>query len=396
MAVQFSDSEETKEVTERVRRFVDQYVIPAEGEARGENGLPPQRLRGLREEARQAGVYGPQLPAEYGGLGLDLLEMVPVFEAAGRSLLGPLVLNCAAPDEGNMHLLQKWGTSEQKESYLRPLAEGRIRSCFCMTEPPPGAGSDPMMIRTKAEKRDGQWVLNGHKWWSTGAEGAGVYLVMARSDINVSPREGSTIFLVEPDNPGLTVIRRIGGLNHAPGGHCEVLLEECVVPAEAILGEEGRGYAHAQERLGPARLTHCMRWIGVAQRALEIAARYISQRQSFGRRLAEHQGIQWMVADSEIELRAARLMVRHAAWLLAQGEQARQESSMAKVFVAECVDRVIDRAVQMCGGTGVSDLTPLADFYREARAFRIYDGASEVHRTVIAIRALRRMERQGD
>ena len=252
------------------------------------------------------------------------------------------------------------------------------------------------MIKTRAEKRDGQWVLSGHKWWSTGAEGAGVYLVMARSNPGVPPREGCTIFLVEPENPGLRVSRRIGGLNHAPGGHCEVLLEECVVSPEAILGEEGRGYAHAQERLEPARLTHCMRWIGVAQRALEIAAEYVSRRQSFGGPLAGHQGIQWMVADSEIELYASRQMVRHAAWLLANGKQARQESSMAKVFVAECVDRVIDRAVQMCGGTGVSDLTPLADFYREARAFRIYDGASEVHRTVIARRALKRMARDAN
>jgi acyl-CoA dehydrogenase len=290
-----------------------------------------------------------------------------------------------------MHLLHLLGTPAQKERYLIPLAAGGVHSCFCMTEPPPGAGSDPMMIRTTAEQRDGTWVINGHKWWSTGADGAAVYLVMAHSNPEVSPREGTTIFLVDADNPGLHVRRRIGGLNHALGGHCEVILEDCEVHDADILGEEGGGYAHAQARLGPARLTHCMRWLGVAQRSLEIAAAYVLKREAFGKKLSEQQAMQWMIADSEMELQASRLMVRHAAWLINRGEKARQESSMAKVFVAETVHRVIDRAIQMCGGTGVSDLTPLSAFYREARAFRIYDGASEVHRMVIARRALKKM-----
>lgn len=266
-----------------------------------------------------------------------------------------------------------------------------MHSAFLMTEPPPGAGSDPMMIETRARREGDEWVIDGHKWWSTGAEGAGVYLVMAHSDPQESPRTATTIFLVEPDNPGLTVKRRIGGLNHALGGHCEVLLQGCRVPPTAILGREGRGYAHAQARLGPARLTHCMRWLGVARRALEIGSHYILNREAFGSKLAGHEAMQWMVADSEIELHTGRLLVRHAAWLINHGHQAKQESSMAKVFVAEAVNKIIDRAIQMCGGTGVSDLTPLAAFYREARAFRIYDGASEVHRWVIARRALKQM-----
>ncbi|MDX1688062.1 MAG: acyl-CoA dehydrogenase family protein [Candidatus Promineifilaceae bacterium] len=388
--MQFHSPQHVRTLTQRVLDFIDDEVIPVETEARLGDGLTPGQLHTLRQKARDAGIYAPQLPEELGGLGLNIEEWVPIFEAAGRSLLGPLALNCAAPDEGNMHLLHALGTAEQKERYLQPLAAGEIRSCFCMTEPPPGAGSDPTMIKTRAERRGDRWVIDGHKWWSTGADGAGVYLVMARSNPDVPPRDGCTIFLVDADNPGLRVERHIGGLNHGgPGGHCEVRLDGCEVPHDAILGEEGRGYAHAQERLGPARLTHCMRWTGVAQRALEIAGDYVLQREGFGSPLAHHQSLQWMIADSEMELHAGRLMVRHAAWLINNGHKAKQESSMAKVFVAETVNRVVDRAVQMCGGTGVSDLTPLADFYREARSFRIYDGASEVHRMVIARRWLK-------
>jgi acyl-CoA dehydrogenase len=390
----FDDAEHVVELAARVRSFVEEIVIPAEAELDGQGELPAGRLGQLRRSAKEWGVYGPQLPRAYGGLGLNLLDMALVFEAAGRSLLGPVVLNCAAPDEGNMHLLHLLGTPAQQERYLAPLAAGEIHSAFSMTEPPPGAGSDPTMIKSRAERRGDEWVICGHKWWSTGAEAASVFLVMAHSNPDVPPRDGTTIFLIDADNPGVEVRRRIGGLNHAVGGHCEVIFRDCVVPHSAILGQEGRGYAHAQERLGPARLTHCMRWLGVAQRALETGMAYILQREAFGDRLAGHQAMQWMVADSEIELHASRLMVRHAAWLIEQGHSAKQESSMAKVFVAETVNRVIDRAIQMCGGTGVSDLTPLAAFYREARAFRIYDGASEVHRWVIARRLLKAMAQQ--
>ena len=383
------------EIAQKTRQFIETEVIPAEPEATTPDGLPWERLMELRTKAKAFGVYGPQLPLEYGGLGLSLVDIVPVFESAGRSLLGPLVLNCSAPDEGNMHLLHRLGTPAQKEKYLRPLAEGKIRSTFCMTEPPPGVGSDPMMIQTKATRDGDRWLINGQKWWSTGADGAAVYLVMARSDWNVSPRAGCTIFLVSADNPGLQVKRRIGGLTgHTPGGHGEVDIVDCEIPTSAVLGQVGMGYAHAQERLGPARLTHCMRWTGVAERALEIAGEYILEREAFTGRLADHQSMQWMVADSLTELQAGKLLVRHAAQLLHQGQQARQETSMAKLYVSEAINRVIDRAIQMCGGTGISDRTPLAEFYREARAFRIYDGASEVHRMVIARRQLRQWERE--
>lgn len=386
----YADPEPVVELARRVRAFIDEQVIPAEAEATHPDGLPAPRLQALRAAAKGAGVYGPQLPVAYGGLGLNIAEMVPVFEAAGRSLLGPLVLNCAAPDEGNMHLLHLLGTPAQKERYLAPLAAGTVRSAFCMTEPAPGAGSDPMMIQTRAERRGDDWVINGRKWWSTGADGAAVYLVMARTDPDVSPRTGCTIFLVDADNPGAHMVRRVGSLQlHTPGGHCEMAFTDCVVPHSAVLGQVGMGYGHAQARLGPARLTHCMRWTGVAQRALAVAAAYVQEREAFGQKLAAHQAMQWLLADSATELHAGQLMVRHAAGLLLQGHRAQQETSMAKLYVAEMVNRVIDRAVQMCGGLGVSDLTPLADFYREARAFRIYDGASEVHRMVIARRVLK-------
>jgi acyl-CoA dehydrogenase len=378
------------ELRNRVLAFVRDEVIPLEGTMAGGAEPPADALAPLRDKARAAGIFAPQVPLEYGGLGLDMRAMSVVFEAAGRSLLGPLALNCAAPDEGNMHLLHLVATPAQQERYLRPLAAGAIRSCFAMTEPAPGAGSDPSLLATSAERRGDRWVINGRKWFISGADGAAFAICMARTDDRIDGRRGATMFLVDAGNPGFRVLRRIGGLDHmAPGGHCEVLFEECEVSEDAVLGAVGEGFRYAQVRLAPARLTHCMRWLGVAQRALDVASDYIKQRSSFGKLLAEHQAVQWMVADSAIEIHAARLMIWQAAWALDMGQQARLETSMAKTFVAETVDRVIDRAVQMCGSLGVSDRLPLADFYREARAFRIYDGASEVHRMSIAQRVLR-------
>jgi len=386
----FSWPQRVTEIAARVKTFVDDEVIPLEPHAHAAGGLPPETLAELRATARAAGVYGPQLPQEFGGLGLNVLEICPVFEAAGRSLLGPLALNCAAPDEGNMHLLQLAATPEQRERYLRPLAAGELRSAFAMTEPAPGAGSDPAMLRTRARRDGDEWVIDGHKWFVSGADGAAFFIVMAVTDADAPATRGASMLIVPAQTPGARVVRRIDALGaHAPGGHCEIVFEGCRVPAGSVLGEVGRGFALAQQRLGPARLTHCMRWIGVAQRALEIAAQRALKREAFGAALAERQAIQWMLADSEIELHAGRMMVYQAAWLLQQGEQARQETAMCKVFVAEAINRVIDRAVQVCGSLGVSHDLPLADFYAEARAFRIYDGASEVHRMTIARQVLR-------
>jgi acyl-CoA dehydrogenase len=382
----FEQDPEIRALAERVREFVDEIVIPAEktffesGEA-----LPNGLLAELREEAKRRELYLPHMPKEYGGQDIGFLGMCAVFEEAGRSPIGPLALNCSAPDEGNMHLLLHWGSAEQKERYLRPLAEGKVRSCFAMTEPAPGAGSDPTMMQTTAVQDGDTYVINGKKWFTTGAEGAAFAIVAAVTDPEAGPYERTSLFLVDADNPGFIVERRTPVIgSEGPGGHCEVTFADCRVPADAMLGERGRGFALMQFRLGPARLTHCMRWIGAAQRCLEIAGRRALDRSAFGQPIANYQAIQWMLADSYMELHAARLMTLHAAWLLSKGDRARRETSMCKVFVAETVGRVIDRAVQILGGLGVTRYTPVGIFYADVRAFRIYDGPSEVHRMSIA------------
>ena len=381
----FTIPPELADLRQRVLRFVEEEVILREPLERDEDGLPADVLAELRARARAAGLWAPQLPREYGGLGLNTLALCLVFEAAGRSMLGPLALHCAAPDEGNMHLLLLAATPAQRRRYLEPLARGEVRSCFAMTEPAPGAGSDPTMMQTRAERRGGRWVLNGRKWFTTGARGAAFAIVAAVTDPSAPARQGVTLFLVEAGTPGYAVVRAIPTMTGgAPGGHCEVALTDCAVPDEHVLGEVGEGYRLMQARLGPARLTHCMRWLGAAGRAQEIAIARARERQAFGKPLAEHQAVQWMLADSAIDLHAARLMVLEAAWQLEQGSTARKETSICKVFVAEAVGRIIDRAIQICGALGVSRDLVLERFYRDARAFRIYDGPSEVHRMVIA------------
>jgi alkylation response protein AidB-like acyl-CoA dehydrogenase len=382
----FSLPEPVQVIARRVREFIDAEVIPLEPYY-GEHidGIHPSRLEAVRARAKAAGLWAPQLPKDLGGLGLTLQEIVPLFEEAGRSLLGPVALNCSAPDEGNMHLLHMYANPEQVERYLRPLAAGSIRSGFAMTEPPPGAGSDPNMLLTHAVRDGDEWIINGHKWFTSGADGAAFLIIMARTNPDVPTHKGATIFLAPIETPGIEIVRRVpimGGDDL--GGHCEIRFNNLRLPHSAILGEEGQGFALTQKRLGPARLTHCMRWTGLAQRALEIATQYAAEREAFGSKLSGHQSIQWMLADSATELHAGRLMIHHCAWLLAQGSDARQESSMCKVFVAESVNRVLDRAIQICGAKGISRDLPLSRWYEAIRAFRIYDGASEVHRMVIA------------
>ena len=386
----FTHPPEIEDLAARVRAFVDEVVIPAEARDHGEHGPEPELRAELQEAARAAGLFAPHVGEELGGLGLDMRGQSVVFEEAGTSLLGPLALNCAAPDEGNMAMLEKIASPAQKERYLAPLAAGDTRSCFAMTEPAPGAGSDPSMLRTPAREADGGWVIDGDKWFITGAEGAGFAIVMARTGESISRGRGATMFLVDADNPGWRVGRIVDCIDRvAPGGHAEVELKECFVPSEAILGEQGLGYRYAQVRLAPARLTHCMRWLGIARRAHEIAIDRAIEREGFGSRLADLGMIQQMIADSAIDLHSSRTMIWHTAWLLDSGAEAQKESSMTKVLVAEAVDRVVDRAVQICGSLGTSGDTPLARFYSEVRAFRIYDGASEAHRWSIARREVR-------
>ena len=373
------------ELQQRVAAFVRAAVLPLEPNERDEDGLPDDVLAGVRQRAREAGLWLPQLPAEHGGLGLDTVGLCAIFEEAGYSPLGALALNCAAPDEGNMHLLLRAATPPQCAKYLAPLAQGQARSCFALTEPAPGAGSDPTMIRTRASRQGDRWVIDGEKWFTTGASGAAFCIVAAVSDPTVPVRQGVTLFLVDAGTPGFVVRRMIPTMTSGgPGGHCEVSFDRCAVSDEQILGQPGEGFKLMQQRLGPARLTHCMRWLGAAQRALDIAVPYAQQRQAFGRGLLEHQGIGWMFADSLIEMHAARLMVLHAAWKLDRGDEARLETSMCKVFVAEAVGRIIDRAIQACGASGLVRGGVLERLYRDVRAFRIYDGPSEVHRMVIS------------
>jgi len=372
---------------DRVAAFVRDEVIPAESQPFS-NTLVAE----LRAKAKRAGIFGPQLPKEYGGLGLGTVGMCVLFEQAGRSFLGPVALHCSAPDEGNMHLLAHYANDAQREQYLRPLIDGAIHSCFAMTEPAPGAGSDPTMLQTLATKVDGGWEITGRKWFATGAEGASFAVTMAVTDPNAVPHARATLFIVPTDSPGYRFVRNIAVMGgHGNITHAELELDRVRVSDDAVIGKVGDGFRLAQARLGPARLTHCMRWLGVAQRSLEIATGYAKQRDAFGKKLAEHQSIQWMLADSEIELHASRLMVLNAGWQHEQGSEIRHESSICKVFVAEAVNRIVDRAVQICGALGVSGDTPLEEFYREARAFRIYDGPSEVHRMVIARNVLKRL-----
>jgi len=368
----------------RVRRFVEEVAIPAESPAIARDVTALDRcVARLRVQAREAGLYAPQLPREWGGLGLGWRALAQVLEEAGRGFLGPAALNCAAPDQPNMLTLLRLGTPAQLERFLGPLVRGERRACFAMTEPAPGAGSDPSMLRTHAERRSARWVLNGHKQFISGGVGADFALVLARTDT------GATLFLVPADTPGYRVVRDIGMVTgYQIGGHAEIVLQDCEVGDEAVLGEPGRGLEYAQLRLEPARLSHCMRYIGRARRALETAQSYVAQRDSFGSRLADLQQIQAMVADSHIDLYAARLMTLDCADRMDTGLSVKQHSAMAKVFVSEAVNRVADRAVQMMGATGLSDDTPVAIVWQEMRPFRIYDGANELHRATLARRLL--------
>jgi len=386
--IDFSLDPELAELRDRTAAFVRDVAIPAEPRDVSAHGLDEALRRELQEAARAAGLFAPQVDRELGGLGLDTRGMAVVFEEAGYSLLGPQALNCAAPDEGNMHLLSVVATAEQRDRYLAPLAAGDTRSCFAMTEPAPGAGSDPSMLRTQAERVDGGWSISGRKWFITGADGAAFAICMA-----LAP-EGATMFLVDADNPGWRVERVIDAMDRSfPGGHCEVVFEDCRVPADAVLGQVGEGFRYAQVRLAPARLTHCMRWLGLARRALDIAIDRASEREAFGQPLAELGMVQERIAQSVIDIDASRALIWRCAWALDDGQPARHESSVAKAFVAEAVGRVVDRALQICGSLGVSRDIPLSRIYDEVRPFRIYDGPTETHHWAIARRAVRQRAR---
>lgn len=395
-SARYRTPEELAELRARVEAFINEIVIPQEP-APGEF-LDLAVRDSLRSKAREAGVFAPHVPEQWGGLGLPLSQWPAIFEAAGRSPIGPVVLNCMAPDEGNMHMLSEIATEEQKQKYLAPLASGEASSCFGMTEPHPGAGSDPSQLQTTARREGEEWVIAGEKRFSSGANDAAFMIVMAKTFPDGQEFEGAesaagaTMFLVPMDAPGVSVPRQIHTIDRTiGGGHPHVILDHVRVSSSAVLGEPHQGFRYAQVRLGPARLTHCMRWLGLATRAQSIALQRANSREIFGAPLAKQGIAQVMIADNEIDIETSRSIIERTALLLENDPKAGSHlSSIAKVHCSEAIHRIIDRAVQLCGGDGVSDGLPLAQYLNEVRPFRIYDGSSETHRWAIARRAAKR------
>jgi len=385
----FSLDARTLELQARTRAFIAEQIVPMERDPRCTPHGPDARLRAeLVAKGKAAGLLSSHVSPEWGGLGLDHRGKAIVFEEAGYSPLGPVALNIHAPDEGNMHLLEQVATTAQKELWLRPLAAGEVRSCFCMTEPPPGAGSDPAMLETRARRDGDHYVVDGRKWFITGADGASFAIIMAREE-GGEHAGAATMFLADMDRPGIVVERAMDALDTCfPGGHGVVRFEGLRVPAADILGEPGQGLRYAQVRLAPARLTHCMRWLGAARRAHDVATEYARKREAFGKKLGEHEGVGFMLADNEMDLHTARLAIWHCAWVLDQGKKGTYESSLTKVIASEAIWRVVDRCVQVLGGQGVTHETVVARIFADVRAFRIYDGPSEVHRWSIARRVM--------
>ena len=387
--MEYHDSEKAKEVAGRVEAFMDEVVLPREREAlaAGEQ-ISDDEIAEFWELAKERDLFAPQMPEEYGGQGLDFSDMLPSFEQVGRSLIGALSIRANAPDEGNMHTLELVGTEAQKEEWLHPLVQGEISSGFSMTEPMQGGGSDPKMLQTTAQKDGDEWVINGHKWWTSGGKESDFLLVMARTDFDAHPYAGTSIILVPTDTEGVNVVRNVphlGGhsITEREFGHAEIKYENVRVPVENTVGEEGQGFQVAQMRLGGGRLTHCMRYSGMAERSLDIAKAYITERDGFGTSLADKQALRHRIADAETRLHMARTGIRHAARELDRSE-ARIEVAMAKVFAATVTNEIIDLAVQCCGANGIGKDLPLAHFYESVRSFRIVDGADEVHRRSIA------------
>ncbi|QWD70427.1 acyl-CoA dehydrogenase family protein [Polynucleobacter sp. UB-Siik-W21] len=377
----FSLTPKLEGLRDRTRSFIRDQVVPFEKDPRQNEHGPSEELRKeLIELARKAGLLTPHASIEMGGLGLSHIEKAIVFEEAGYSSLGPTAMNIHAPDEGNIHLLEEIASPEQKERWLRPLVAGKIRSCFAMTEPAPGAGSDPSMLMTTATKDGEDYLINGLKWFITGADGADFVIIMARGE------DGSaTMFLSDMNVPGIELVRNMDAMDSCfAGGHSVLRFTNLRVSSKQILGELGKGFKNAQVRLAPARLTHCMRWLGQAQRAQDIAIAYAKKREAFGKILGEHEGVGFMLADNDMDLQTSRLNIWHTAWLLDQGQRCNFESSRAKVICSEAEWRVVDRCVQMLGGQGVTGETALMKIFKDMRGFRIYDGPSEVHRWSMA------------
>jgi len=394
--MEFQIREEAQLVLDQVRRFINEKVIPNEDRFAEQAEATPAGddtplMKELRAEAKALGLWNLFLPDEKYGAGLTNNEYAVMCEDTGRSAPASRVFNCNAPDTGNIEILLEFGTDEQKEEWLMPLIEGDVRSCFSMTEPDV-SGSDPTQIRTSAVREGDEWVINGHKWFTSGAIGAKLAIVMAVTNPKGAPHERASMIIVPTDAPGFKIVRPVSVMGHAGGGgHCEIQYHNCRVPAKNLLGPEHGGFMIAQARLGPGRIHHCMRCIGMAERAYEIMCRYVNQRESHGSPLAEKQFVQEWVATSKMEILQARLLTQYAAWKMdtAGKREARQELSMCKVVVPNMTMRVLDRAIQSMGALGVSDYTPVAAMWRNARSLRIADGPDEVHKMVIARRELK-------
>jgi acyl-CoA dehydrogenase len=387
VALDFTLPPDLRDLIDRVRAYVEEDALPAEADVADPADLLASWdvVERLRDRARERGLYTPHLPEGWGGLGVGPLGMALISQECGVSGLASLGLNAMAPDEGNMHTLLIAATPDQLETYLRPLAEGRVRSCFAMTEPDV-ASSDPTNLATTAVRDGDEWVLNGRKWCITGADGAAFAIVVAKTGGDEAGGHRSySLILIPTDTPGWRIVRHPEWMgSHSPGGHPEIELDGIRVPISNLLGGEGEGFKIAQQRLAGGRLAHAMRWIGAAQRALDLSSARLLTRRAFGKELARHQGLQFMLADSAMDLYASRLMVLHTAWKVERGLPHRQEVAMTKTFVSEAFGRIADRAVQMHGAAGIAMDLPIARIFQDARAARIYDGASEVHRMVLA------------
>ena len=400
MAIDFTLAPEHEEIRARVRAFIQGTVAPAltgfdDEEKVLTRGEYLTIILDLREQAKALGLWLPHMPEEWGGMGLGHVALAMVQAEAGKTRLGPWVLNCMAPDEGNMHTLLHWGTDEQKDNYLRRLCEGTAMSCFAMTEPEV-AGSDPTLMRSHAEPDGDEWVINGHKWFISNARRAQFAILIVRTEMDVP--EGSsgatTAFLVDIPSEGWNDVREVETM-HGSTGHSEIVIEDLRVHDSQILGGRGNGHRLGQARLGPARLAHCMRWIAQAETALDMMVDRSLHRFSHGSLLAEKQGVQWLIADSAMELYQCKLMVLHAAYKIDRGDDFRTEVSMAKHFVANSLNRIIDRSIQVHGALGYSTDTPLASMLQHARWARFADGADEIHQMRIAERTIAAYRDQG-
>jgi len=387
-------TDELHALRERYRSFMEEHIYPNE---RGLHADDTELIRSLQAKAKEAGLWAPHVPPEAGGTGRGFLAYAHLNEEIGRSTYAQLVFGCQAPDAGNAEILHLFGTPEQKERWLFPLVAGEIRSFFSMTEPDQ-PGSDPTTLKTRARREGDEWVIDGHKWFSSGADGAAFGIVMAVTDPEAPPHARASQIVVPVDTAGVEVLRPIPVLGHAGSGwstHCEVRYTDVRVPAKNVLGEPGDGFRIAQKRLGPGRIHHVMRWLGQMQRAFELLCSYSLEREAFGSRLADKQTVQNWIADSAAGIQASRLITLDAARKIDEGDEARVEVSLIKFYAAQVLHDVIDRAIQVHGARGLTDETPLAEMYANARAARIYDGPDEVHRMVVARRILKEFERGG-